>query len=898
MSAHNDLHNAVFIIDGSSFLYRAYYSIRPLSSPDGLPVQAVYGFCRMIKRLIDTYNPSHVALVWDSKGKTTRHEIFPEYKATRQAPPSDLFEQKQLILEFADLIGLKQVSVTGIEADDLMYSIAKQIEQSGGKAVLVTSDKDLGQAVSDAIILLDPFKDEFIDKAKLEAKFQFPVYKLPFYFSLIGDASDNIPGVKGIGPKGATDLVQQFESLEDLYAHITMVKSARTQQLLIASKEDAFLSEKLFLLRYIAPETTLESYVFNAQEWTNANPLFIKLGFKSFLKAGEFENAQPLRIIPKYHYQGVATEAELFNLIELIKQKKQCAIDTEGTSLSPLEGELVGISICVEEGTAYYIAFGHKTPDVQLPRALVIDQLKIVLEDASISKYLHHAKFDALMLHHAGINLQGITFDTMIAANLLITDGQRAGLKYLSEYYLQEPMLTFNEMVKDKKLKDFSYVPVPDAIQYAAADAHQTWRLNALFTPQIKSHNLEALFYDIEMPLLRILIEMEKEGISFNTEKIKPISEQVTIEISMLHNQILDLIGPGFVDINLNSPKQLEDLLFNHLKLPVIKKTTQKTAYSTDQEVLKDLAKIHPVPALIARYRELFKLKTTYLDALGTYINPNTRKIHTTFSQTQVATGRLSSSEPNLQNIPVDRYHMRKAFEAEQDAIFLSADYSQIELRVLAFLSQDATLLEAFKHNYDIHALTASGLFEVPLENVTHEQRQLGKRINFSILYGLTPHGLSKDLDISYATAKKYIDKFMSQYPGVRAWMESVVTETIEKGYVTTYWGRRRYIPAIKEKNRNLFDAGKRAAINTKAQGTAAELMKIGMINLNSYLKEKKSLSKIILQIHDELLIQVPIDEILVVEKMVIDVLESVVSWNVPLVVTTRTGRDWQEVTK
>lgn len=895
---HNDFQNALFIIDGSSFLYRAYYSIRPLTSPDGMPVQAVYGFCRMIKKLADTYHPTSLVVVWDSKGKTVRHELYQEYKATRQAPPSDLFEQKQLIMEFADTIGLAQVAQVGIEADDLMFSIAEQVNRADSKAILVTSDKDLGQAVSDNVIILDPFKDEFLDRAKLEAKYQFSLEKLPFYFALLGDASDNIPGVKGIGPKGATDLVQQFASLEDLYDHISMVKSQRTQQLLLDSKDNAFLSLKLFLPHQVELKASLESYHFDINRWIDAQAFFVKLGFKSLVKSQEAEQTKVPKNVPVYNYKGITTQSELEQLIELIKEKKQCALDTEGTSLDPLSGELVGVSLCVEEGTAYYIPFGHKTPDVQLPRELVITQLKVILEDPHIAKYLHHAKFDALMLHHAGINLQGITFDTMIAAHLLITDGQRSGLKYLSEYYLQEPMYTFAEMVNDKKLKNFSYVAVPDAIIYAAADAHQTWRLHALFAPRLVENDLDKLYYNIEMPLLKVLIQMEKEGIGFNTEVIKPIAHQVSDELAILQNQILDLIGPEFVGINLNSPKQLEDLLFNHLKLPIIKKTTQKTAYSTDQEVLKDLAKIHPVPALIARYRELFKLKTTYLDALVTYINPQTRKIHTTFSQAQVATGRLSSSEPNLQNIPVDRYHLRSAFQAEADTLFLSADYSQIELRVLAYLSQDATLIDAFKHNYDIHSLTASGLFDVPLEQVTSEQRQLGKRINFSILYGLTPHGLSKDLDISHSTAKNYIDRFMSKYPGVSAWMSSVVQQATQDGYVRTHFGRRRYIPALKEKNRTLFEAGKRVAINTKAQGTAAELMKIGMINLERVLKEKKSGAKMLLQIHDELLIQVPIDEMPVMQKLVADTLEQVINWNVPLIVTTRTGKDWQEITK
>jgi DNA polymerase-1 len=401
------------------------------------------------------------------------------------------------------------------------------------------------------------------------------------------------------------------------------------------------------------------------------------------------------------------------------------------------------------------------------------------------------------------------------------------------------------------------------------------------------------------MPLLRVLLEMETLGILLDRQVIDQINIRVSQELGQLRVQIIDLIGHEHADINLNSPKQLEELLFVNLKLPAVKKTTQKTGYSTDQEVLRDLSKIHPVPALIARYRELLKLKSTYLDALGEYVNLHTKRIHTTYSQTGVATGRLSSSEPNLQNIPVDRFHIRSAFKAPVGNIFLSADYSQIELRVLAYLSQDERLMKAFQEKQDIHALTAAGLFNCALTDVTHEQRQLGKRINFSILYGLTAHGLSKDLDISYAMAKSYIEKFMNQYPGVSRWMEQVIEEVTKSGYVATAWGRRRYLPGIYERNKTLHDLAKRVAINTKAQGTAADIMKIGMINLERTLRHHNLTSKIVLQIHDELLLQVPEAEIERVTNLTKDILQSVaLNWNVPLEVTTRTGANWQEVTK
>ncbi|MBA3537630.1 MAG: DNA polymerase I, partial [Tatlockia sp.] len=738
--------NRVFIIDGSSFLYRAYYSIRPLHTKDGIAVQAVYGFCRMIKKLIDTYQPHAMVLVWDSKGKTVRHEMYEDYKDSRQAAPSDLVSQKELIQEFANNIGLIQVQMQGVEADDLMYSIAKDLEREQCPSVFVTSDKDMGQAVSDYITILDPFKEAFITVESLQEKLGFEIAKIPFYYALVGDAADSIPGVKGIGPKGAQQLVQQFNSLEDLYAGINAVKSARIQELLINAKAEAFLSEQLFILRIYDTALTAQSCIFERNNWHKARAFFEKLEFKTLVKDIDSQSSDKLQSVSSvptlplhgmYTFILVNTKELLNEVCNHIRTAKHCALDTEGDGLKPLEANLIGISVCVQEGVSYYIPFGHITDELQLSKTYVLEQLKPLFEDKCIAKYLHHAKFDALMLYHAGIELKGIVFDTMIAASLVVPEGQRIGLKYLSEYYFQEPMLFWNDVVKKNKYKDFSYVPLGIATEYAAADAHQTYKLYNLFMQEVHDRKLQDLLFHLEMPTMQVLYEMEKEGIFVDFAVLEQINTVVTHDLAVLRNAITDLLGESFATLNLNSPKQLEDLLFNYLKLPAVKKTTQKTGYSTDQEVLKELALLHPVPGLIAKYRELYKIKSTYLEGLRDAINPHTAKVHTTFSQTAVTTGRLSSSEPNLQNIPVDKLHVRAAFKPSENYLFLSADYSQIELRVLAYLSQDTTLLSAFTTGQDIHTLTAAGLFDVPLESVTHEQRQTGKRINFSILYGL-----------------------------------------------------------------------------------------------------------------------------------------------------------------
>jgi DNA polymerase-1 len=912
-----DSKKTVFLIDGSSFLYRAYYGLRPMHTPQGAPVQAVFGFCRMIKKLIDTFKPEYCALVWDSKGKTTRHEVYEEYKATRQAPPSDLFEQKEYIIEFADAIGLKQVSKTGIEADDLMFSLAKEARDRGENVVFVTSDKDMGQALDAQTVIYDTFKDIVMDIPAFEEKMGFAVEKLPFYFALVGDTSDNIPGVRGIGEKGATELVQQFASLEDLYENLDKVSKPRMKKALEENKKNAFLSLELFLLQYHPSELKKTDLSFNPKDWNKARKLFEDLNFKSLLKdMGEPERAgKPLHEI--YNFKKVTTQKQLDELCALLKKSKIFALDTEGKDLKPMQGMMVGMSFCVEEGTAYYVPFAHTGPEAQLSivaqptplkeeqltREQVFAALKPILEDARYMKVLQHAKFDMHVLWHEGIVLNGVAFDTMIAAYLLSKDDQRVGLKDLSLSYFGEQMLSFADVVKDNKYKDFSQVPLDLATDYSAADAHQTLKLYHVFAAAFeKEKDLALQFHEIEMPMLHVLFEMEVQGIILDQAALKELDLKVSRRLAEIEDEIIEQVGEKYAGINLNAPRQIEELLFEHLKLPTQKKSAKGTSYSTDQEVLTTLAELHIIPAMIVQFRELSKLKNTYIDALPTYVNPVTKRIHTSFRQTGVATGRLASSDPNLQNIPADAsgfgIEVRAAFIPEPGHVFLSADYSQIELRVLAYFSQDKTLVNAFLHGHDIHAETASLLFDVPLDKVTQEQRQIGKRINFSILYGLTPYGLSKDLGIPFKDAKIYIDKYFAQYPGVSAWMESVIEETKTHGYVETLWGRRRYIPAIYEKNRTLYEEAKRVAINTKAQGTAAELMKRGMLALDAAFKSKKLGAHMLLQIHDELLISVPESEKAIVEAIVKKELESVVDWQVPLVVTTRFGANWKDVTK
>ncbi|MBT3455633.1 DNA polymerase I, partial [bacterium] len=755
--------NTTYLIDGSSFLYRAYYSMRPIHTLQGEPVQAVYVFCRMIKKIVDACGPRRIAVVWDSKGPTVRHEMYKEYKANRQAPPSDLFEQKEKILEFGKLINLGQVSKQGVEADDLMYSIAKDEQKKGRNAVVITSDKDLFQVLSENIFVFDPFKESFIDREKFIEKMAFEVEKLPFYFSLLGDSSDNIPGVSGIGKKGALELVQQFKTLEDLYNNIESVDKKRLKTALEANRENAFLSQKLFLLHYYNLNVSDQELEFDLSKWDNAKDFFAKLGFKSLLanvKGGKeaAENHQvPLLVeSDKYEFKLVSKAKQLRALAALLKKSGGFAIDVETTGLRPLQDELVGISVAADEKTAYYIPIRHKTEEAQLPQEEVLNLLKPILEDPKIEKYLHNAKFDQLVLYHSdcvptifgqcGIEFKGKIFDTLLAASLVVQSGQRIGLKHLSESIFNERMLSFDDVMKKGKYKDFSYVPLELATSYGASDALQTYKLKKYFEPMLIEKKQEKLFFDVEIPTSAVLFDMEKEGIILDSGMLKSLDEKVTKELEVLKRKIAAYLNEAELTTNLNSPRQVEDLLFNKLGLPTQKKSSGRTGYSTDVEVLKVLAKINPIPGMILQHRGLQKLKNTYIDALPGFINPETKKIHSTFSQITTSTGRLSSFEPNLQNIPISTVYgkeVRAAFVPEAGNVFVSADYSQIELRVLAYLTQDESLVKAFLNNCDIHTETATGLFDVQPNEVTTEQRQIAKRINFSILYGLTPYGLA-----------------------------------------------------------------------------------------------------------------------------------------------------------
>ncbi len=907
--------NAFFLIDGSYLLYRSYFGLPVLHGPNGNTVHATYSFCRTLNKLIKSYAPHKIVVVWDSPGGSeSRKTLYPSYKATRQAPPIDLYQQKKDIIRFIESIGMCNVMKSGYEADDLIGALVHDFPEM--PIVIVTADKDLCQLLNEHVVIFDPFKNKCIDQAIFEQENGFPSSKISFYHALLGDSSDNIPGVNGIGSKTAQGLVTQFDSLDHLYQNLDQVKSERVKNLLEKQKEEAFLSLKLFMFDPVTPELSEKNVTFASEKWAQAANFFKEFDFKTLLKDLEDRFGQiAIAVTPESIVQTsqrtwtmhvIATEKALADLIKHLEASDFIGVDTETTGVLPLIDDLVGLSFAYNETDAYYIPVGHKNHEQvpQLTKSFVLETLKPILTSTKVHKTLHNTKFDELVLFNQGITMEGVTFDTLIAASVLRKDDRPINLKTLSQNHLKEPMIKFKD-VMGKKYKDFSDVPIEVGAEYGAHDALQVLKLAKLFEVTLAAEPIiEKLFNEIEMPLYRVLMKIEKQGILLNVEKIKAIEVRVLEAIKVTEQKIfgaLEEIDPSKkYEINFNSPKQVEDLLFNTLKLPVGKKS-KGGSQSTDQEVLDELSKVHPIPALIKKYRELAKLQSTYLEPLPKEVNPKTGRIHTTFSQTNVVTGRLSSSNPNLQNIPASGEFgnkIRGAFQASPDCHMLSADYSQIELRVLANLSGDQHLIDIFLAGKDIHVQTAAQLFDVSVDKVTNEQRQVGKRINFSIVYGLTPYSLAKEFDITPTEAKLYIDRYFAQYPQVAAWMDKTIEQAKECGYVETLWGRRRYIPELQEKNRSRYEAGARAAVNTPVQGTQADIIKIAMIKLDALFEKEQLETKLILQIHDELLFEVPGHELLVVQSMVKKTMESIVDWRVPLSVNIRIGKTWGEVTK
>ena len=889
---------SLYLIDGSSYIFRAYYGIRQfLSTSKGFPTNALYGFINMLQKVVKDEKPDYLAVTFDSKEKTFRHEMYADYKANREAPPEDLAKQFPFFEPLVQAFNIHSVRVPGFEADDIMGTLAKKGTEEGLQVVIVSGDKDMMQLIGPDIRMLDTMKNKWFDIEGVEEKFGVPPDRVIEVMGLMGDSSDNIPGVKGVGPKTATELIRKFGSIDTLYERIDEVDKQKLREKLVQDKEMALLSRQLVTINTsMELEFKLENLKLKPPNNTDLKKLFSEFEFSSLL--GELEDSSeptPIASSPAIasRYEPILTKADFERWLKQLKKAKIFALDLETTSLHPVQARMVGISLCCEQGVACYIPLAHRYLGVpeQLPLDWVIKKLKPLLEDPKIKKVGQNIKYDLIVLRNEGINLKGIAFDTMLASYILNPSGRRHSMDALAQDYLDHTTIKYKDVVGTaSKEIGFDEVDVERATEYAAEDADITWRLYEKLFLLLQGDDLQ-LFQDLELPLLEVLAEMEIHGMKLDKKHLQNLSTIITEKIEEHKKNIHSIAGEVF---NINSPKQLSVILFEKLGLPVIKKT--KSGYSTDVTVLEQLSEEHELPEVVLAYRQLGKLKSTYVDALQDEIFSKTGRVHTSFNQTVAATGRLSSSNPNLQNIPIRTEtgrEIRKAFIAEGNNYLLSADYSQVELRVLAHLSGDEALIEAFQMGEDIHTRTACEIFGTTPDRLDAESRRMAKAVNFGIVYGLSAFGLSRQLKIYPKEAKKFIDQYFALYKKVKVYMEETVAKAKEVGYTQTMMNRKRYMPDLNSQNRQLREAAGRVAINSPVQGSAADLIKLAMIRLAQQISEKKLKSRMILQVHDELVFECPKEEEQEMRTLVKKEMEEVVQLKVPLVVDMGWGKNW-----
>jgi len=881
----------VYLIDGSAYIYRAYHAVAPLSNEDGMPTHAVFGFLNILKRLLKEKQPKYLAVAFDMRGKVFRHEMYPEYKANRPPMPDDLAVQIPYIKELVRAMNIPCFETQGVEADDIIATAAKVLSAQGQKVVVVSGDKDLLQLVDDVVVMWDPMKDKVMDISAVKEKYHVKPEQLLDCYSLMGDSSDNVPGVPGVGPKTAEKLINQHETLEGVYEALDDMKKSKLKERLGDNKEMAFLSRDLIRLKYdVDVPAELSGYLPLEPDEEKLTDLYTRLGFGSMVTIEK--KAKP---VPTQGFQLVQTNEDLQSLVTTLKKAPLLVIDTETTSLDVARATLVGISLCTDLDSAWYIPVGHCTEagslvEGQLEQSVVLEALRPLLESAELPKLGHNIKYDYSVLKKScNLTMKGPLYDSMIAAYL--AEPGRRSLK-LDELCLERgvAVTAFDQVVEDPKRENcFAYVAIDQACEYSCEDVYGALLLWQDYQPILKELNQSELFLDVETPLIPILADMELAGITVSKTVLETLEQEFKKELDSLQEEIHTLAGYSF---NIQSPKQLGVLLFEELELPHGRKT--KTGYSTDMKVLEKLASKHEIPAKIMRYRIVAKLQSTYVKKLKKLIDPESGRVHTSFNQTVTATGRLSSSNPNMQNIPIrteEGNRIRHAFIPGENLVFLSADYSQIDLRVLAHYSQDAALLQAFRNGDDVHARTASELFAVSPLLLTSEMRRVAKSINFGIVYGMSSFGLSNQLNISRKDAARFIDKYFNLYGGVKEFMGSVVEQARIDEYVTTLLNRRRMLPEINIKNKTRREFAERTAINTPIQGTAADIIKLAMIKVGPALQQENLTARLLLQIHDELVFELPESELDATRKVVKTAMEEALVLDVPLVVNFEIGK-------
>ena len=879
----------LFIFDGTALIYRAFYALPEMSNSKGIPTNAVFGVAKMLSKFLREHvnKGDSVIFVLDSKEKTFRHSLFDDYKANRKPTPDEMVKQIPYVEKFIKALNIPLLKGTGYEADDVIATLVKRLSQKFDRIYVVTGDKDLLQLVEEKTRVLRFTSTgvtdlkEYDERAVVE-KYGLTPSQIGDYLALVGDKADNIPGVRGIGDKGAVKLLKTYGSLSEIYSHLDEIQK-RYSNLLKNGRENALLSKKLVELSYNVP---LE---FNLRSYTKPNKkeliaLFDELEFSSLKKEfGLYEDVEARQNT----YKIISSLEELEKVLKKATEVGKVAFDTETTSLSAIDAKLVGISISWGN-ESYYIPVGHERGK-NLPIEGVIEKIKIFFSTTDAKVIGQNLKYDLSVLKKYNVEFKPY-FDTMIAAYLLNPNERKFSLDSLAMKYLNYKTITYEDIAG--KNGDFSRVNVEKAGKYSAEDSDVTYRLYKILSKGLYDYDLFEVFKKIEMPLVEVLSTMELNGVYVDTPSLKEISDRYSQKLSNLEERIYALAGG--MPFNINSPKQVSEILFQRLGLRP-RKRTKSHAFSTNAKVLEDMINDHPIIPLLLEYRKYFKLKSTYLDALPKMVNPRTSRVHTSFNQTGTSTGRLSSSEPNLQNIPArneEGREIRKAIKAQKPGwIILSADYSQIELRVLAHVSEDPALIEAFKNGIDIHTATAAKVFGVKEEEVTKEMRQVGKMVNFAVTYGVSPYGLAKRIGMSNTDAQMLIENYFKNYSKVKEYLDKTMNFAKENGYVKTIFGRRRDIPSVRSKNHNIAEEGKRMAINAPIQGSAADIIKIAMINIHEKLKEFQAM--MILQVHDELVFELPQKELESVRSIVKEEMENVVKLKVPLTVDIEFGETW-----
>jgi DNA polymerase-1 len=897
----------LLLVDGSSYLYRAFHALPDLRSPAGEPTGAIYGVMNMLRRLLVDYKADFLGCVFDAKGKTFRDEVYPEYKAHRPPMPDDLASQIEPLIEAIRALGWPVLVVDGVEADDVIGTLARAASGAGIRTVVSTGDKDLAQLVDDRVTLINTMSNERLDAAGVEAKFGVPPQKIVDYLALVGDAVDNIPGVEKVGPKTAARWISEFGSLDGVLAHAEEIRGVAGENLRKA-RDWLPTGRGLATVKCDVPlPFAVEDLAPRSRDRERLRELFSRFGFKTWLKEveGGSGDAAPVAVAAPWlpaadaprRYETLLTEADLVRWLERIAAAPETCVDTETTSLDPFAAELVGVSFSVEPGHAAYLAIAHRYPGApeQIGVARALELLRPWLEDSAHAKVGQNLKYDQHVLANHGVRLAGVAHDTLLQSYVLESHA-RHDMDTLAERHLGLKTITYDAVTgKGAQRIGFEEVSVERATEYSAEDADVTLRLHRLLYPRVAADaKLRFVYESIEMPVREVLFRMERNGVLVDAALLERQGHE-------LGQRMLELEQKAYAEaaqpFNLNSPRQIGEIFFERLKLPVLKKTATGAA-STDEEVLEKLALDYPLPKTLLEYRALSKLKSTYTDKLPRMVNPRTGRVHTNYGQATAVTGRLASNDPNLQNIPVrtaEGRRIREAFVAPAGHAIVSADYSQVELRIMAHISGDEGLLAAFARGDDIHRATAAEIFGREPREVTAEERRYAKTINFGLIYGMSAFGLAQQLGLERATAQAYIDSYFARYPGVARYMESTRQTAREQGYVETVFGRRLWLPEIRAGNQGRRAGAERAAINAPMQGTAADLIKLAMIAVQKWIDDERLGGRLVMQVHDELVLEVPEAELKRVKGELPALMSGVASLRAPLVVDIGVGRNWDE---